>query len=186
MSVLPQSTNASLSNLHFQSIHRSQLCITLMHSATPTVWPGCRVCYRIILRRCRPDHRLNAPRQAGRTLTCLSCALFRRCSRGSIKHARLSTRTPMENESSPARTTILGSFLRGRPRNSSQSGHPHELYPPPPPPPAPRTSRASRRNNTSPNQFQPPTPQPQQFAGLALSQMLRRRRSAGIVQQRQA
>ncbi|KAF9442338.1 hypothetical protein P691DRAFT_779454 [Macrolepiota fuliginosa MF-IS2] len=61
----------------------------------------------------------------------------------------------MESESSPARTTILDSFLRGRPGNSSQSEHPRELYPPPahPPSPALQASRASRRNNaSSPNQ----------------------------------
>ncbi|KXN91590.1 putative E3 ubiquitin-protein ligase dma1 [Leucoagaricus sp. SymC.cos] len=99
----------------------------------------------------------------------------------------------MESESPPARTTILSTFLRGRPRNSSQSfagvenSHARELSPPPvnPPSPAPnpraRRQIASNNNNGTPGQLQPSASQPQQSTGLVLSQMLRRRRSAGNV-----
>ncbi|KAF5354055.1 hypothetical protein D9756_006971 [Leucocoprinus leucothites] len=97
----------------------------------------------------------------------------------------------MESESPPSRSTILSSFLRGRPRNSSQSfaaveHHARELSPPPAHPPSPAPPRARRNNgannSSTPGQLQPSTSQPQQQStGLALSQMLRRRRSAGNV-----
>ncbi|KAG5651138.1 hypothetical protein H0H81_009749 [Sphagnurus paluster] len=106
---------------------------------------------------------------------------------------------PSGNESPPLRTTILGSFLRGRPRNSSQS---HiittattdipETSPSPSPsqpqPPSPIVA-GHRRSRAGPHQQQlpPPAVQPSvsQSAttsqGLAISQMLRRRRSAGAL-----
>ena len=95
-------------------------------------------------------------------------------------------------DSPPSRTsTILGSFLRGRPRNSSQSHiqlstdvhNPSTDFAPSTPSPQPpsQTSQSSRRrpgvssalmtNNNSNN----PT------SGLGITSMLRRRRSAGNV-----
>ncbi|KAF8154458.1 hypothetical protein B0H34DRAFT_523907 [Crassisporium funariophilum] len=99
-------------------------------------------------------------------------------------------------ESPPSRTTILGSFLRGRPRNSSQSHiqvntdlhHPLREASPssPPQPPSPNPGNSGRRragaasvaalagsvsnNNTNTN-----------TSGLGITSMLRRRRSAGNV-----
>ncbi|KAF8885372.1 hypothetical protein CPB84DRAFT_131767 [Gymnopilus junonius] len=100
------------------------------------------------------------------------------------------------NESPPTRTTILGSFLRGRPRNSSQSHiqvntdllH-RDLSPASPPqPPSPNAISARRRtiapysgpfasqaSNNNNNSNLP--------SGLNISSMLRRRRSAGNVAQ---
>ena len=91
-------------------------------------------------------------------------------------------------ESSPSRTTILGSFLRGRPRNSSQSHIPlnTDVHNPlldlstsaPPqspasqiPPQSPRRRPALMTNNNSNNAT----------SGLGITSMLRRRRSAGNV-----
>ena len=96
-------------------------------------------------------------------------------------------------ESPPSRTTILGSFLRGRPRNSSQSHtqlntdlHHHPLLdlsssPQQPQPPqsssrrrlgAPATASMTNNNNNNSN-ISP--------SGLGITSMLRRRRSAGNV-----
>ncbi|TFK19753.1 SMAD/FHA domain-containing protein [Coprinopsis marcescibilis] len=88
----------------------------------------------------------------------------------------------------PSRTTILGSFLRGRPRNSSQS-HIHvnpdnhrELSPSPPQPPSPNPLTGRRRNNIVPGLMQQPTSHSNSgTGGLGFSNMLRRRRSAGNV-----
>ncbi|TFK36199.1 hypothetical protein BDQ12DRAFT_610112 [Crucibulum laeve] len=98
------------------------------------------------------------------------------------------------SESPPSRTTILGSFLRGRPRNSSQShthlntDHHHPLREPSPPqPPSPNaTSLASRRRTiipATPGAVQQSTSQQttNTSSGLGISHMLRRRRSAGNV-----
>ncbi|KDR79348.1 hypothetical protein GALMADRAFT_223575 [Galerina marginata CBS 339.88] len=96
-------------------------------------------------------------------------------------------------ESPPSRTTILGSFLRGRPRNSSQSHiqvntdllHRDISPSAPPQPPSPNAISARRRtiapsvaalavqglNSSSSN-----SP-----SGLGITSMLRRRRSAGNV-----
>lgn len=81
-----------------------------------------------------------------------------------------------ESPSLPSRTTILGSFLRGRPRNSSQSHitsdtTPRELSPSPQPP-SPGIGQHRRNRPTI------VTTLPSQ-SGLGLSHMLRRRRSAG-------
>ncbi|KAF9556881.1 hypothetical protein CPC08DRAFT_764947 [Agrocybe pediades] len=102
------------------------------------------------------------------------------------------------NESPPSRATILGSFLRGRPRNSSQShiqvntdNHhlSRDLSPSSPPqPPSPNAISARRRtiapsvaisvgqgsNNTNSNA---------PSSGLNITSMLRRRRSAGNIAQ---
>jgi E3 ubiquitin-protein ligase DMA1/2 len=93
------------------------------------------------------------------------------------------------SESPPSRTTILGSFLRGRPRNYSQSlttdVHHHPLLDPSssslqPPPPIPHSSRRrpgvptslmTNNNNNNGNTT----------SGLGITSMLRRRRSAGNV-----
>ncbi|KAJ7620414.1 cytoplasmic protein [Roridomyces roridus] len=98
----------------------------------------------------------------------------------------------------PRSTTILGSFLRGRPRNSSQS-HIHvpivpldglrEMSPSPPMqgPPSPNPASARRRGQGQQAQIQalvgPPSIQQQGQPGSLnqLSHMLRRRRSAGNV-----
>ena len=101
----------------------------------------------------------------------------------------LSAAAPTATDSPPSRTTILGSFLRGRPRNSSQS---HTHLPPssttstttPPLPQATTLStddairdaflvparRSGQRTTTNPP-----------AAGTGISSMLRRRRSAGNV-----
>ena len=96
------------------------------------------------------------------------------------------------SESPPARQSILGSFLRGRPRGVSQS---HPSPPPPPPPHDPaHNSRDSPPLNTSPDasghrrrpagvqssisQGVQPSPS---ISGGAFSHMLRRRRSAGAL-----
>ncbi len=96
------------------------------------------------------------------------------------------------SESPPARQSILGSFLRGRPRGVSQS------HPSPPPPPPPHDSNNNFRDspppNTSPDaaghgrrpaaiqasvsQSLGPSPS---ISGGAFSHMLRRRRSAGAL-----
>ncbi|GLB40853.1 putative RING-like zinc finger [Lyophyllum shimeji] len=93
------------------------------------------------------------------------------------------------NESPPLRNTILGSFLRGRPRNSSQSHivtDVRETSPSPPQPPSPsaavsghRRSRAGGAATTvqASTSHQATTANP----GLGLSNMLRRRRSAGTI-----
>jgi pSer/pThr/pTyr-binding forkhead associated (FHA) protein len=103
----------------------------------------------------------------------------------------------MEPESPPSRTTILGSLLRGRPRNPSQA-NPNtiadsELSPPLPqsPSPGPLSSRSRRSQGltgapATAAQMQPSTSQPQQSSGLTITHMLRRRRSAGNVQQQQS
>ena len=93
--------------------------------------------------------------------------------------ARMDGHLHAGNESPPTRTTILGSFLRGRPRNSSQSHIQvntdiRDTSPsntPQPPSPRRRTivSAAITPNNTNPSQ------------GLGITSMLRRRRSAGNV-----
>ncbi|PPQ78464.1 hypothetical protein CVT25_011859 [Psilocybe cyanescens] len=98
------------------------------------------------------------------------------------------------NESPPSRTNILGSFLRTRPRNSSQShiqvntdiNQPlRDLSSTPPQPPSPNALSARRRtivtgvaslagqtsNNSNSN------------SGLGITSMLRRRRSAGNIAQ---
>ncbi|RDB16606.1 putative E3 ubiquitin-protein ligase dma1 [Hypsizygus marmoreus] len=90
------------------------------------------------------------------------------------------------NESPPPRSTILGNLLRGRPRNSSQSHintDIRELSPSPPQPPSPsglvvghRRSRPATVQPSASHQATTPT-----GAGLGLSHMLRRRRSAGNV-----
>ncbi|KAF8066540.1 hypothetical protein FPV67DRAFT_1195020 [Lyophyllum atratum] len=96
------------------------------------------------------------------------------------------------NESPPLRTTILGSFLRGRPRNSSQSHiittDLRETSPSPPQPPSPNglVVGGHRRSRAAPAA---PTVQPSAShqatttttTGLGLSNMLRRRRSAGTL-----
>lgn len=91
------------------------------------------------------------------------------------------------NESPPPRTTILGSFLRGRPRNSSQSHiintDIRELSPSPPQPPSPvvgghRRSRIAATAAVQPSVSHQATTT---TAGLGLSNMLRRRRSAGTI-----
>ncbi|KAI0090655.1 hypothetical protein BDY19DRAFT_936529 [Irpex rosettiformis] len=96
------------------------------------------------------------------------------------------------SESPPARQSILGSFLRGRPRGVSQS------HPSPPPPPPPHDTNHSLRESPPPNaspdaaghrrrpaviqasasQSLQPSPS---IAGGAFSHMLRRRRSAGAL-----
>lgn len=95
------------------------------------------------------------------------------------------------NESPPSRATILGSFLRGRPRNSSQS-HIHtdnlnrELSPSPPvQPPSPSAAVSSHRRRPAAGGVQASTSHQaatnNTSAGLGLSNMLRRRRSAGTL-----
>ncbi|KAJ7599182.1 cytoplasmic protein [Mycena floridula] len=77
-------------------------------------------------------------------------------------------------------TTILGSFLRGRPRNSSQShintDPLRELSPGPLSPPSPNP--AHRRRGPAPGPIQS---SPSNNNGLGITQMLRRRRSAGQI-----
>lgn len=98
------------------------------------------------------------------------------------------------NESPPPRTTILGSFLRGRPRNSSQSHintDIRELSPSPPQPPSPNAIVGGHRRNrvqpppvtttVQPSTSHQPTPTSTVAGGLGLSHMLRRRRSAGTI-----
>ncbi|KAH6909753.1 cytoplasmic protein [Coprinopsis sp. MPI-PUGE-AT-0042] len=94
---------------------------------------------------------------------------------------------PVIEEPTSRTTTILGSFLRGRPRNISQSHTPvnteqqhRELSPIPPPPPSPGGRRrppltqALSSSNTTNNSSG-------SSGSLAFSNMLRRRRSAGNV-----
>ncbi|KAJ3533837.1 hypothetical protein NMY22_g7171 [Coprinellus aureogranulatus] len=99
----------------------------------------------------------------------------------------MTTEVP-QSESPPSRTNILGSFLRGRPRNSSQS-HIHvntdqrdrELSPSPPSP----NPGSGRRRPQIVSGFMHPTPTNTVPAsgtgGLGFSNMLRRRRSAGNI-----
>ncbi|KAF5313707.1 hypothetical protein D9611_010231 [Ephemerocybe angulata] len=96
---------------------------------------------------------------------------------------------PPQSESPPSRTNLLGSFLRGRPRNSSQS-HIHvnidhrELSPSPPVnPPSPNPVTGRRRGPiVSGLMHQPPPNNPGSGSGgLGFSNMLRRRRSAGNI-----
>ncbi|KAL0959059.1 hypothetical protein HGRIS_014359 [Hohenbuehelia grisea] len=94
-------------------------------------------------------------------------------------------------ESPPLRTTILGSFLRGRPRNSSQShintDAARELSPSPPAqPPSPGAMTGHRRRPAATGGVQTSASQNTNSgssAGLGLSHMLRRRRSAGNIAQ---
>lgn len=96
----------------------------------------------------------------------------------------------LSSESPPSRTTILGSLLRGRPRNSSQShihlnaDHPLRELSPSPQPPSPNAN--ARRSRVAPMQqsasHQAPTMAGASLSpGLGLSNMLRRRRSAGNI-----
>ncbi|KAK7062719.1 hypothetical protein VNI00_000207 [Paramarasmius palmivorus] len=87
------------------------------------------------------------------------------------------------NDSPPLRSTILSSFLRGRPRNSSQSHTDplRELSPSPPShnqPPSPGAIAAVAAVTNYTNRIQPSTSNP---PSLGLSHMLRRRRSAGAI-----
>ncbi|KIY47743.1 SMAD/FHA domain-containing protein, partial [Fistulina hepatica ATCC 64428] len=97
------------------------------------------------------------------------------------------------NESSPVRSTILGTFLRGRPRNTSQS---HTTSPAPldharevsPSPPAQATSPVpmnnGRRRSTGPAGGMQPSTSATNSTSPALqgiTHMLRRRRSAGTI-----
>ena len=90
---------------------------------------------------------------------------------------------------SPSRTTILGSFLRGRPRNSSQS---HiqlstDLHNPPPdlstsaPPQSPSLPQSPRRRQGVPTALMTNNNSNNTTSGLGITSMLRRRRSAGNV-----
>ena len=97
----------------------------------------------------------------------------------------------MDEAGTPSRTTILGSFLRGRPRNSSQSHTDFQVHSP-----------LSLVLDLSPSPQQPPTPShiphsprrrpgvpialmtnnnSNNTSGLGITSMLRRRRSAGNV-----
>ncbi|KAI0659082.1 hypothetical protein C8Q70DRAFT_148684 [Cubamyces menziesii] len=84
-----------------------------------------------------------------------------------------------------ARQSILGSFLRGRPRGTSQShpSPPHDQStrdsPPPAIPPADHSSGHRRRPAAASSNLQPSVSQSNSTPGF--SQMLRRRRSAGTV-----
>ncbi|KAJ8487078.1 hypothetical protein ONZ51_g4409 [Trametes cubensis] len=84
-----------------------------------------------------------------------------------------------------ARQSILGSFLRGRPRGTSQShpSPPHDQStrdsPPPAIPPADHASGHRRRPAAASSNLQPSVSQSNSTPGF--SQMLRRRRSAGTV-----
>ncbi|SJL08945.1 uncharacterized protein ARMOST_12320 [Armillaria ostoyae] len=97
------------------------------------------------------------------------------------------------SESPPLRSTILSSFLRGRPRNTSQSHTEvaRELSPSPTgQPPSPVAPEGSHRRRPA-AAIMPPTGgvvQPSVSAtsttstgGLGLSHMLRRRRSGGVI-----
>ncbi|KAF7419212.1 hypothetical protein PC9H_001798 [Pleurotus ostreatus] len=91
-------------------------------------------------------------------------------------------------ESPPLRTTILGSFLRGRPRNSSQShintDLARELSPSPPAqPPSPGGTGHRRRPAAGGVQASASHNSASSSAGIGtgLSHMLRRRRSAGNI-----
>ncbi|KAF8552308.1 hypothetical protein OG21DRAFT_1384005, partial [Imleria badia] len=85
------------------------------------------------------------------------------------------------------RSTILGSFLRGRPRGASTSQHPPastqpDSPPSPPASPVPTTSRANRRRSFAPASLIIPNGNPQSTpvsASLGISNILRRRRSTG-------
>ncbi|KAL0581252.1 hypothetical protein V5O48_000735 [Marasmius crinis-equi] len=89
------------------------------------------------------------------------------------------------NDSPPLRSTLLGSFLsRGRPRNSSQShtDAQRELSPPPSaqnPPPSPGAVAAVAAVANYTTRIQPSSSN--QAGSLGLSHMLRRRRSAGAI-----
>ncbi|KAF8806745.1 hypothetical protein BYT27DRAFT_7256746 [Phlegmacium glaucopus] len=94
-------------------------------------------------------------------------------------------------ESPPSRTTILGSFLRGRPRNSSQSHiqlntdvhHPlSDLSPATPQqPPSPVPQSSNRRRPGVPSGLMTNNNNNINTSGLGITSMLRRRRSAGNV-----
>ncbi|KAG7095015.1 hypothetical protein E1B28_005809 [Marasmius oreades] len=89
------------------------------------------------------------------------------------------------NDSPPTRTTLLGSFLRsGRPRNSSQShtDQQRELSPSPPTQNAPASPGAQAAIAAGVNYgHRLPSSSSNQAGSLGLSQMLRRRRSAGAI-----
>ncbi|KAG9309715.1 SMAD/FHA domain-containing protein [Chiua virens] len=90
-------------------------------------------------------------------------------------------------ESPPAlRSTILGSFLRGRPRGPSTSHTPVSAHrdssPSPPESPLPQSTRAHRRRSFAPASLIIPHGNPQSTpvaASLGISSILRRRRSTG-------
>ncbi|EDR02896.1 uncharacterized protein LACBIDRAFT_308095 [Laccaria bicolor S238N-H82] len=96
----------------------------------------------------------------------------------------------VSSESPPSETTILGSLLCGRPRNSSQShihlnaDHPLRELSPPPQPPSPnanagRTCVAPMQQSAS---HQAPTMAEASLSpGLGLSNTLRRRRTTGTI-----
>ncbi|EAU86673.2 cytoplasmic protein [Coprinopsis cinerea okayama7 len=86
-------------------------------------------------------------------------------------------------DDAPSRTTILGSFLRGRPRNSSihintEQQQPREVSPSPPQPPSPNPRR---RGPIVPGLMHQQPSNSGSNGGLGFSNMLRRRRSAGNV-----
>ncbi len=87
--------------------------------------------------------------------------------------------------SASARQSILGSFLRGRPRGTSQShpSSPHDLAtrdsPPPTAAAGDHSSGHRRRPAAASSNLQPSVSQSNSAAGF--SQMLRRRRSAGTL-----
>ncbi|KAF9019970.1 hypothetical protein BDP27DRAFT_131120 [Rhodocollybia butyracea] len=93
-------------------------------------------------------------------------------------------------ESPPLRSTILGSFLRGRPRNSSTSNPPtdplrRETSPSPnglaQPLPLPRGRSSGGAANATTGVSTTINPDAANPTGLGFSSMLRRRRSAGAV-----
>ena len=93
-------------------------------------------------------------------------------------------------ESPPSRATILGSFLRGRPRNSSQSHFqfitdPHHPLPDLSPSPPQRTSSQIPQSSNRRRQGGPTASMTNNNSnapsGLGITSMLRRRRSAGNV-----
>jgi len=88
------------------------------------------------------------------------------------------------NESPPSRTTILGSFLRVRPRNTSQShiqvnsnGDIRDTSPSNTPQPSPPNANGARRRTIV--STAPPPVNGNTSVGLGITSMLRRRRSAG-------
>ena len=97
------------------------------------------------------------------------------------------------SDSPPSRQNIITSFLRGRPRGTSQSHTPttpvidRDWDPPPPPfppphlvaPPSPGTSSNRRRSNAAPG-LQPSVSHNLPIS-TGLTQMLRRRRSGGAL-----
>lgn len=125
---------------------------------------------------------MKGPNQESRRRVPLVPDFHHRCSRRPTTTS-MTTEVP-QGESPPSRTNLLGSFLRGRPRNSSQS-HIHvnadhrEMSPPPPQPPSPNPI-AGRRRGPVHSQATPSNP-PSATGGLGFSNMLRRRRSAGNI-----